>query len=131
MTTTNDLPQAAVVRITQLARHRVIAGTNKYARVCRQWRDASISEDLEPLQLFMDLRHTAGLSNRVSSWMVVHGQQVEVLVVEADTACRRRLEWCNKPLDEVIRLEAAGGTAAAGLVATSSSPAHLPPAVGG
>lgn len=79
----SDLPLSAVKLISQYARGRLIAGANKYASVSRQWRDAdSSSEQLEPLQLFVDLRHMSEAEvARAFSWMAAHGGQVDVLVL--------------------------------------------------
>jgi hypothetical protein len=97
MTAFSDLPNLVVKRINQLARARSIRGTNKYARVSQRWRDASSStnnEDLDPLQLFLDPRHlTAEDIGKASSWMAMHGQQVQALVVEAMAAEPERLNW--------------------------------------
>jgi hypothetical protein len=77
----SDLPLPALKLIIRLACGRLIAGSNKYASVCRQWRDADSNDQLEPLQLFVDLRHMPEAEvARALSWMAAHGQQVDVLV---------------------------------------------------
>jgi hypothetical protein len=75
----SDLPEIAVLQILRRARGRSIAGTNKYARVCRQWRDAE--DGVEPLQLFVDHIHMSEADlSRAASWLSMHGQCVDVLV---------------------------------------------------
>jgi hypothetical protein len=84
-----ELPPNAVRRISQLARGRLIEGCNKYARVCKQWRDADFasSSEEEPLQLFMDLQHMSDAEvSTFSTWMSLHGHQVGALVIEANHA---------------------------------------------
>jgi hypothetical protein len=90
MTTTSDLPIAAIKRITQLARGRIIHGCNGYAIVSRQWRDAgdssSSSQESEQLQLFlarsMDLADMSEAAiNRALAWLARHGKQADVLVI--------------------------------------------------
>jgi hypothetical protein len=76
-----DLPQIAVEHILRRARGRSIAGTNKYARVCRQWRAAD--DEAERLQLFMNLAHLSEADlARAASWLSMHGQCVDVLVAD-------------------------------------------------
>jgi HPt (histidine-containing phosphotransfer) domain-containing protein len=77
----SDLPKIAVERILRKARGRLIAGANTYACVCRQWRDVSGEE--EPLQLFLNLAHLSEKDlARATSWLVKHGQHVDVLVIQ-------------------------------------------------
>jgi hypothetical protein len=77
----SDLPEIAVQHILRRARGRCIAGTSRYARVCRRWRDAE--EEAEPLQLFMHLDHLSKADlARASNWLCKHGQTVDVLVVQ-------------------------------------------------
>lgn len=108
MTSFKDLPDLALNRIEQLVRPRIILGTNKYARVCRRWREASSnssSEDLDPLQLFLDLRQMAPEdSSQASSWMAMHGQHVAALVIEAWTAEAQRLYWLPAAAAGLMRL---------------------------
>jgi hypothetical protein len=86
-----DLPPAAIELISQLARGRIIPGTNRYARVSRQWRDADSSSSSggaqlmpELMQLLVDLAHlSASDLCRAVDWMLAHGQHVDVLVVAA------------------------------------------------
>jgi hypothetical protein len=62
-------------------------GTNRFACVCRQWRDAEDSKDskeADAVKLFADLRHMSNEDiSRVFSWMAAHGQQAESLVLRA------------------------------------------------
>jgi hypothetical protein len=82
MATISDLPQIAVEQILRRARGRSIAGSNKYARVCRQWQEAQ--DEAEPLQLFMDLSLLSEEDlARAASWLCMHGQHVDVLVAHA------------------------------------------------
>jgi hypothetical protein len=86
----SELPQIAVEHILRLARGRSIAGTNRFARVCQQWGDAS--EEAEPLQLFLNLSHLSEEDlARATYWLFVHGQHVNVLVVHKDQ--RYNLDW--------------------------------------
>jgi hypothetical protein len=80
-----DLPVAAVERILQLARGRHISGTNRYACVCRLWRDAGCSsEQAEQLLLYLDVGNlsAADLAN-ACSWMSLHGIHVDLLIIDA------------------------------------------------
>lgn len=80
-----SLPCALVERITRLARGRTIAGTNRYARVCRQWRDAgSISDEADPQRLYIEKREYDRDQARLVTWLSTHGDHVDVLIVEAD-----------------------------------------------
>jgi hypothetical protein len=79
------MPLGVVQRIAHLARGRRIPGTNKYARVCRQWRDASNSDEAEQLQLLVDLHiMSAEEVARACSWMSMHGRSVQTLLVSAE-----------------------------------------------
>jgi hypothetical protein len=90
----SDLPQGVVQRIADLARRRRIPGTNKYARVSRQWRDASSSEDAEQLQLLVDLHYMSDEEvTRARSWMAHHGRAVKVLVVSAEGMAPPQQTW--------------------------------------
>jgi hypothetical protein len=107
-----DLPDAVVQRIAKLARSRCILGTNKYARVSRQWRDASSSEEPEQLQLFMDLRFMSDEEDAMASrWLDMHGQGVDVLVMAAGgigappTSCYPTLSAAAGALGNLRRLE--------------------------
>jgi hypothetical protein len=109
----SDLTPAVVQRIVHLARRRLIAGADKYARVCRQWRDAS-GEEAEQLQLFLDLHFmSAEELARASSWMSVHGRHVNVLVMSAGgagfeappTSCFPTLAAAAPALSRLRRLE--------------------------
>jgi hypothetical protein len=93
MVSITDLPQIAVQQIVRRARGRSIAGTNKYARVCRQWRAAE--DEAEPLQLFMNLAHLSEEDlARVTSWLSMHGQSVDVLVAPVvESPCVDNLGW--------------------------------------
>jgi hypothetical protein len=87
MVTIRDLPLAAVQQIIQLARGRIIAGTNGFSAVCQQWRDAggnSSSEGSEQLQLFLDLADMSEAAiSRALGWLAQHGKQTGVLVIAA------------------------------------------------
>jgi hypothetical protein len=85
MTTISDLPIVAVKHITQLARGRIVAGTDSYARVSTQWRDAGSSEGSERLQLFMDLADMSEAAiERALGWLATHGKHIDVLVMAAE-----------------------------------------------
>jgi hypothetical protein len=103
----NDLPPLLLERITHLARDcRQILGTNKYACVCRQWQEASSSDNPEPLQLFVDLRFMSVTNNiRASKWTAMHGRQVEVLVMEASGIDLHRLTWVPAAAGGLSRLK--------------------------
>jgi hypothetical protein len=107
----SDLPQIAVEHILRSARGRSIAGSNKYARVCRQWRD--VENEAEPLQLFMNLSHLSEADlARAASWLSVHGQHVDVLVAHINQYTRQQqFSWlvnATPTLRNVQRLEVAG-----------------------
>jgi hypothetical protein len=84
MVTISDLPLPAVQLLTRHARGKIIQGSNRFACVCRQWRDAdSSNEQGDPLQLFADLRHMSDAdTSRAITWMTTHGQQVQVLALQ-------------------------------------------------
>jgi hypothetical protein len=77
----NDLPLASIRNILQRARGRIIAGTNRYARVCRQWQEASSNpDDCESLRLQLDLSDmTEEELAYATSWMAPHGQHVDAV----------------------------------------------------
>jgi hypothetical protein len=80
----SDLPVPVVQLISRYARGRKIAGSNKYARVCRQWRSADSQDADKPLQLYVNLRHMSEADTvRAFDWMAVHGQHVDALVLQA------------------------------------------------
>jgi hypothetical protein len=86
MTGLSSLPAAAVKHILQLARTRCIPGTNKYARVCRQWQEASSSsfDNTESLQLYVNPGHmSAEELDSAIDWMAMHGLAVTTLVMDA------------------------------------------------
>jgi hypothetical protein len=88
----SELPQAAVELILHNARSRIIPGTNKFSRVCRQWRDAE--DEAEPLQLFLHLSHLSeGDLARASSWLSMHGRCMEVLVLDKATLGPCAVDW--------------------------------------
>jgi hypothetical protein len=95
----SELPQIAVDSILRRARGRIIGGTNKYARVCRQWRDAG--EDPESLQLLLDLDHLSieDLST-AASWLSMHGQHVNTLVLQ-DVG----VYWLRKAAPALVQLQ--------------------------
>jgi hypothetical protein len=83
-----DIPELALQHVIRLARGRQILGTNKYARVCRRWLEASSSEDAEQLQLYVNCLFMPGDDfNRAYNWLDMHGSQVEVLVVGGNIGC--------------------------------------------
>jgi hypothetical protein len=90
----SDLPLGVVQRIAQLARSRRIPGTNKFARVCRQWQDASSSKEAEQLQLLVDLHiMSAEEVARACRWMSMHGGSVQTLVVSAESKLPLQQTW--------------------------------------
>jgi hypothetical protein len=106
-----QLPEIAVQQIVRAARGCSIPGTNKYARVCRQWRD--VSEEGEPLQLFMNLSHLSDKDlARATSWLARHGQHVDVLVIEAAMCLPQRhvdlVASAAQALANLRRLEVTG-----------------------
>jgi hypothetical protein len=113
MAPSKDLPGPIVELITALARGRCIPGANRFARVCRQWREAGESSDeLQPLlQLYIDKRWLDDADvARLSSWMSTHGHHVGALVYEADPDQRLPLDWflgSAAALCNLVRLEVA------------------------
>jgi hypothetical protein len=105
MTHISSLPLAAVKRVVQLTQHRRVAGTNKFARVSRQWRAADGSEDMEPLQLLLDWPHMSDeeLANALT-WMSMHGYQVDALVIQADVCTAQQLQRLWQPAAALTRL---------------------------
>jgi hypothetical protein len=84
----------------QLARPWIIPGTNRFARVCQRWREASNdSEDV--FQLLVDLPYMSEASiSKASAWLSMYGQQVDVLVLLArplslpeQAASMQKLQW--------------------------------------
>jgi hypothetical protein len=113
MTTFNDLPAPALRLITRFARTRHIRGTNRYARVCRSWRDASNdSEGQEQLQLLLALEGLpADTISSTSEWLAQHGVCVNTLQVtyDLDTApLFQQLPLSTAPLVGLVRLEVDG-----------------------
>jgi hypothetical protein len=101
-----DLPPAAVELICQLARGRIIPGTNRYARISRQWReaDSSSSGDAHPMQLLVDLAHLPHAELRkASDWLLKYGQHVEVLVVAAGNSWQQ-VDFTPKVAPALTRL---------------------------
>jgi hypothetical protein len=104
----SELPQIALESILRRARGRSIAGTNKYARVCRQWRDAG--EDPESMQLLMNLSHLSQRElKRAQGWLSAHGQHVDTLVIHEDgDGSDNHMDWLLKTgpaLGQLRRLE--------------------------
>jgi hypothetical protein len=94
-----ELPLVLLERIIRQARTRKIPGSNRYARVCRQWRDAYNSSDDEvQLQLFLDKRlaDEADVS-QLSSWMSMYGQHLGVLVAGPIQPGPEQLDWLPGP----------------------------------
>jgi hypothetical protein len=81
MTTLDDLPNAALSLVIRSALTRHIPGTNRYAQVCRKWRDAaSNSTDQEQLQLLLALEGLpADAVTSISDWLARHGACVTSL----------------------------------------------------
>jgi hypothetical protein len=110
MAPSKDLPGPVVELITALARGRCIPGTNRYARVCRQWQAAGTSSDeAQPLlQLYLDQRWL--YPPDISKWMSMHGHRVGTLVIEASLASAQQLRLLLCPaaaLSNLSRLEVA------------------------
>jgi hypothetical protein len=102
-----DLPLFAVKRITDLARGRTISGTNRLAPVCRQWRDAGCSSDeAEQLRLYLDVCNMSVADfGYACSWMSLHGTQLDVLIVDAQTTAPERLDaFVRLPADALRNL---------------------------
>jgi hypothetical protein len=76
-----DLPSAALNNLIKAARgSRCIAGTNKYALVCKSWKDASSNEPAEQLQLYMDLAAlTPEQCKAAAHWMAAYSEHIDVL----------------------------------------------------
>jgi hypothetical protein len=79
----HDLPGPAVRSITRRVRPRIIPGTNRFALVCRTWRDASnVDEEDVQLQLELDLDDLSEPDLATSlSWLQLHGSSVSGLAV--------------------------------------------------
>jgi hypothetical protein len=111
MTTFEDLPAPAVRLITRAARTRVIPGTNRYAKVCRRWRDAAIdSEDQEQLQLLLALEGLPA-DTAASEWLERHGACVTYLHITYDPATAplfQQLPLSTAQLVGLVRLEVDG-----------------------
>lgn len=97
MVSCSELPQIAVANILRRVRGRSIAGTSKYARVCRQWRD---SQEAESLQLFVSPSNV--YKDLVTGWLSMHGQCVDALVL-ADTG--GILSWAGSIWPSLHRLK--------------------------
>jgi hypothetical protein len=113
MTTLDDLPASAVRLITRFARKRRIPGTNRYARVCRSWRDAAAdSNDEEQLQLLLALEDLpADAVTSTSRWLAQHGACVTSLnmTFEVPTALlAQQLLLSAAPYIGLARLEVDG-----------------------
>jgi hypothetical protein len=113
MTTFDDLPAAAVRLITRAARTRRISGTNRFARICRTWRDAGLNnEDQEQLQLLLPLEGLPADSlTSTSEWLSQHGVCVTSLHItyEPETApLFQQLPLSSAPLVGLARLEVDG-----------------------
>jgi hypothetical protein len=104
--TFSDLPVPAVKHILQLARQQIIRGTNRYARVCHQWREASSSdEDAEMCQLYMNVSWMSEPNlNRASAWLSMHGQQVDVLVLQDRDMYPEKVAWFPAAAPALTRL---------------------------
>jgi hypothetical protein len=113
MTSLEDLPPAAVRLITRAARSRIIPGTNRFARVCRSWRDADLdSDDQEQLQLLLALEGLpADTVASTSEWMEQHGECVtslDITYTPATAALYQHLPLSTAPLASLARLEVDG-----------------------
>jgi hypothetical protein len=100
----SELPQIAVDSILRRARGRIIAGINKYARVCRQWRDAG--GDPESLQLLADMTHLPWQDlEEATKWLSIHGQHVDTLVIDDGRSGNTEpAEWCASAAPTLVRL---------------------------
>lgn len=80
----HELPNAAIRNVIKRGRPRCIPGTNKYARVCRSWREASSSMvDDEQLQLYLDLDKIEQRElDACVAWLQQHGSCATGLTVE-------------------------------------------------
>jgi hypothetical protein len=78
-----DLPHPAVRSIIQRARARCIPGSNRFALVCRAWRDAGAEDDEDQLQLLLDLDNLkqADLESSMG-WLQRHGTCVTGLSMD-------------------------------------------------
>lgn len=103
----NNLPFDAVIDIIKRVRGRPIPGTNRYARVCRQWRDANSNLGaLEFLRLQLDLDEaTDAQIAGASSWMALYGQHVKDLVVTGSLHQAATLDWLLQPAPTLTRLQ--------------------------
>jgi hypothetical protein len=113
MVTLDDLPASALQLITRFARRRFISGTNRFARVCRSWRDAGIDSDNdEQLQLLIALEGLPpGAVASTSTWLAQHGSCVTSLEASYDTATAplfQQLPLSTAPLVGLARLEVDG-----------------------
>jgi hypothetical protein len=111
MTTFDDLPRCAVNLIKRCARTRRIPGTNRFAQVCRSWRDAD-GDDQEQLQLLLALE---GLPPDTvmftSQWLAQHGACVTSLHITYDPSTAplfQQLPLSTAPLAGLARLEVDG-----------------------
>jgi hypothetical protein len=121
MTSVGDLPPAAVRLITRAARTRIIPGTNRFARVCRSWRDAGLSSDgQEQLQLLLALEGLpADTVAFTSEWMEQHGECVTSLDITYDLKAAglfQQLPLSTAPLAHLARLELLGPNSLVALV---------------
>jgi hypothetical protein len=106
----SELPLAAVWHITQLARGRLVPGTNPYACISRQWRDACGSTgaagDAESLQLFIEQGYmSAKQLARLAAWLSMYGQHVEVLIMGATMIHAQQLALFWQPAATLSRLK--------------------------
>jgi hypothetical protein len=113
MTTIDDLPAPAVRLITRYARTRRIPGTNRFAQLCRSWRDAALDSDaLEQLQLLLALEGLpADTVTTTSSWLAQHGGCVASLHITYNSgtvALFQQLPLSSAPLVNLARLEVDG-----------------------
>jgi hypothetical protein len=115
MTKLGDVPGSVVSLITRYARTRQIPGTNKFARVCRSWRDAGIEvEDHEQLQLLLPLDSLPpGPVTSTIKWIAQHGACVTTLHVIYDPIThyvfrRLRLPLSTAPMTSLARLDVYG-----------------------
>jgi hypothetical protein len=111
--TLDDLPAPAVRLITRYARTRRIPGTNRFARICRSWRDAALDSDSqEQLQLLLALEGLpADTLATTSSWLAQHGGCVTSLHVTYDPETAplfQQLPLSSAPLVNLARLEVDG-----------------------
>jgi hypothetical protein len=89
--TAHDLPEAAVLEIINLARgSRRLPGTNRFAEVCRGWRDVDSTSTDSELQLHVEqMRRGPSDFKKTKKWFILYGQNVSSLGL----ASKLHLTW--------------------------------------